>query len=97
MGNQITDFKGVAKEIADLLSKGEQNSLVAVMLKGEGRGFYYSLVHKKPIEVPRKGEYYLLPFEEDKKGRLYVFSAYLFYSGLILLVAKEEIELIGFN
>ena len=97
MGDKITDFKGVAKEIADLLSKGEHNNLVAVMLKGDGRGFYYSMIHKKPIEVPRKAQYYLLPFEKDENGRLYVFSSYIFYSGLILLVPEEEIELIGYN
>ena len=97
MGDKITDYKGVAKQIAELLDKGEQNTLSAVMLKGEGRGFYYSLVDKKPVEVPRKGEYYLLPFEEDNEGRLYVFSRHLFSSGLILLVPKEEIVLIGFN
>tara|TARA_Y100000592_G_scaffold17799_1_gene26873 strand:+ start:919 stop:1212 length:294 start_codon:yes stop_codon:yes gene_type:complete len=97
MGNKITDFKSVAKEIANLLSKGEQNSLVAVMLAGEGRGFYYSLVDKKPVEVPRRAEYYLLPFEEDSEGRMYVFTTHIFYSGLILLVPKEQIELIGYN
>ena len=97
MGDKITDYKGVAKQIAELLSKGEQNNLVAVMLKGEGRGFYYSLVEKKPVEVPRRGEYYLLPFEEDNEGRLYVFSKHLFCSGLILLVPKEEVILIGYN
>ena len=97
MGDKITDYKGVAKQIAELLSKGEQNNLVAVILKGKGRGHYYSMIDKKPIEVPRKGEYYLLPFEEDSEGRMYVFSSYIFYSGLILLIPKEEIILIGYN
>ena len=97
MGDKITDFKGVAKEIADLLAKGEQNNLSAVILKGEGRGFYYSMIDKKPVEVPRKGEYYLLPLKEDSEGRIYVFSNYIFYSGLVLLVPKEEIIMIGYN
>ena len=97
MGEKITDFKGVAKQIAKLLSDGEENNLVAVILKGKGRGHYYSMVEKKPIEVPRKGEYYLLPWQEDEEGRVYVFSKYIFSSGLILLVPKEEVILIGYN
>jgi len=97
MSEKITDFQGVAKRISGLLLKGEENSLVAVMLKGKGKGFYYSMTHKKPIEVPRRAEYYLLPFDEDEKGRLYIFCNYIFYSGLILLVDKKEIEIIGYN
>tara|TARA_R110000824_G_scaffold345780_1_gene532494 strand:+ start:516 stop:809 length:294 start_codon:yes stop_codon:yes gene_type:complete len=97
MGDKITDFKGVARQIADLLAKGEQNNLVAVTLKGKGRGFYYSMIDKKPVKVPRKGEYYLLPFEKDDQDRMYIFSNYIFYSGLILLVPWEEIIIIGDN
>tara|TARA_R110000824_G_scaffold208439_1_gene394223 strand:- start:1538 stop:1831 length:294 start_codon:yes stop_codon:yes gene_type:complete len=97
MGDKITNFADVAKQIADLLSKGEHSNLIAVLLKGKGRGHYYSMLHKKPILVPRKGEYFLLPIEEDENGKLYVFSNYIFMSGLILLVSKEDIDIIGEN
>ena len=97
MAEQTLNFQEIATKITELLSKGEQHALQAVLLKGIGEGFYYSVIDKKPVSVPRKGEYYLLPFDEDKSGRLYVFSTYIFSSGLILLVHKEDIELIGFN
>ena len=84
MSGKISDFQDVATQIALNLLNGEANSLVPVMLKGNKKAFHYSVVHKKPIEVPTKGEFYLLPLKEDSEGRLYVYSSYLFFSGLIL-------------
>tara|TARA_R100000234_G_scaffold118386_2_gene98715 strand:- start:211 stop:504 length:294 start_codon:yes stop_codon:yes gene_type:complete len=97
MSSKITNFQDVATQIGLNLLKGEGNNLPSVMLKGEKSVFHYSAIHKKPIQVPVKGEYYLLPLKEDSEGRLYVYSTYLFFSGLILRVPKDEIELIGYN
>jgi hypothetical protein len=97
MSGKISNFQDVATQIGLKILKGEENNLVPVMLKGKNRVFHYSVTHKKPIEVPARGEFYLLPLKEDSKSRLYVYCSHLFFSGLILLVPKEEIELIGYN
>ena len=97
MSGKITNFQDVATQIGLNILNGEGHNLVPVMLKGKNRVFHYSATHKKTIEVPARGEHYLLPLKEDSEGRLYVYYSYLFFSGLVLLVPKEEIELIGYN
>jgi len=97
MEGKISNFQDIATQIGLMLLKGEKNNLVSVFLKGKGRGFYYSVIHKKPFEVPRRAEFYLLPLNQTEDGKMYVYCTHLFYSGLILLVPSEQIELIGDN
>ena len=97
MSGKISNFQDIATQIGLMMLKGEDNNLVSVFLKGEGRGFYYSVIHKKPFEVPRRAELYLLPLNETAEGQLYIYCRHLFYSGLILLVPREEVDIIGYN
>jgi len=73
------------------------NPLEMVTIKGSGSGYYYSMSDKKPVLVPRDGEYYLVSEKPDDFGRLKVYSHYKFISGVVLLVPKEEIQRIGWN
>ena len=97
MSGEILNFKAIARQIADLFYKGEQNNLTSVFLKGEGTGSYYSVVDRGPVTVSRKAEFYLLPIEETQDGKIYVFSTYIFFSGLILLVHKDQVQILGPN
>ena len=97
MAGKTLDFPAVTAKIAEMLTKGEQNSLPSAMIKGSGIGFYYSLVDKRMIPVQKRGELYLLPLEKDEKGRFYVFSPGLFGSGMVVLVPEDELILIGFQ
>lgn len=94
---KTTDLSTVASKIAELLLKGKQNNLPAVMIKGKGSGFYYSISDKKYVLVPKQGEMYLLPYKQDEKERFYVFTNGIFHSGVIILVPHNEIVLIGFQ
>ena len=76
-------------------SKG--NPLEMVTIKGSGSGYYYSMSDKRPILVPRDGEYYLVSEKPDDLGRLKVYSHYKFTSGVVLLIPKDEIDRIGWN
>ena len=91
------DFKSLAIKVSELFSKNTKNSLESVFLKGEGSGFYYSVSDKNFVKMPKKAEMYLLPIEKDERNRLYVFSPYIFNSGVILLIPEEDLEFVGFN
>ena len=91
------DFVKLAKKIAKLLKDGEKNNLQAVIIKGEGVGYYYILSTMSFIPVPKASEMYHLPVKPDDKGNLYIFAPYTFNQGAIILVPEEEIEIIGFN
>jgi len=97
MSEKTLNLPAVTAKIAEMLLKGEQNSLPSAMIKGSGVGFYYSLADKRMIPVPKKGELYVLPLEKDEKGCFYVFSPGLFGTGMVVLVPENELILIGFQ
>ena len=72
--------------------------LPLAIIKGEGYGHYYSFTDKKPIRVPRRSEYYVMPWKDpDEDKYYYLYSHYVAACGIILRVPKEEVNLLGFN
>jgi len=86
-----------ADTLAKFIKDSKGNPFPQVVIKGKGHGYYYSMSDKKPVLVPRSAEYYLISQKPDKKGCLRVYSHYRFNTGVVLLVPKEEIELVGWN
>jgi len=91
------DFVKLAQKIANLLKKGEKNNLDAVMIEGEGAGYYYNLSTMQFCLIQRKSEMYFLPLEPDEMGNFYIFLPYTFSQGAIILVPIEEVDFIGSN
>ena len=91
------DFIKLAKKIAKLLKDGEKNSLMSVMIKGEGSGYYYNLVSLEFTMIQRRSEMYYLPIQPDENDNLYIFLPYTFSQGAVILVPEEEVEFIGYN
>ena len=81
------------------LQKSDNGELLPLaVIKGKGYGNYYSVVDKKPINVPRKAQYFILPWAHgDDDSFYYLYSHGIAISGLILRVPKEEVQILGFN
>ena len=90
-----------ALSLVDKMAKFMKNKagylLETVHLKGNNGSYYWSLSDKKFVYISQKAEFYIMPWGKDDKGRLYLFSPYLFASGVIIMVPEEDIEFIGFN
>ncbi len=72
--------------------------LKPVKIKGTGKGFYWSLSDKRFVWVDKKLEWYLVGnVPPDEKGRLCLYSPFIFASGVVCRVPEEEIDFIGFN
>ena len=87
----------LAETLAQFIKDKEGNPFQQVRIKGSGYGYYYSMSDKKTVMVPRSAEYYLISNKADNLGRLRVYTHYKFMSGAVLLVPKDEIELLGWN
>lgn len=86
-----------AETLGKFIKDSKGNPFEQVRIKGSGYGYYYSMSDKKPILVPRAGEYYLISNKPDHKDRVRVYSHYKFSTGVVLLVPNDEIEPIGWN
>ena len=93
----LKEYTKLAKKSAGFLKDKDGNLLKTVFLKGEGAGFYWSPTESKLVLVPRKAEYYILPYKRDHKDRYYLFLPYYFTNGLIVCAEYEEIDFLGFN
>ena len=91
------NMKSYALKAAEYLKSKDGELLKTVHLKGENLGYYWSESEKKLILVPRKAEYYLLPWKKDEKGRFFVFTTYKFSQGAVLMIPEDELEILGFN
>jgi hypothetical protein len=91
------NFKDLANKIAKYMKDGKENLLKLVKIKGNGVAYYYSVSDSSFVLMPKTAEMYLLPWKKDEKNRLFVFSPYIFSSGIIIMVPEDEIEIIGFN
>ena len=92
-----TKFNDLAKKAAEYLKSKAGNLLPVVHLKGSGLGYYWSVTEKKLVLLPRRAEYYILPWETDEKGKKYLFLPTLLTNGTLLKVLEEDIEYLGFN
>ena len=96
LSNEDKNIK-LAETLQRYMKDLDGNPFQQVKIKGSGYGYYYSMSDKKTIMVPRSAEYYLISEKTDKEGRLKVYTHYKFMTGAVLLVPKDEIELIGWN
>tara|TARA_R100000008_G_scaffold86111_2_gene77949 strand:- start:375 stop:686 length:312 start_codon:yes stop_codon:yes gene_type:complete len=90
-------FNKMAVKSAGYLKDKQGDLLSLVHLKGEGHGFYWSTTDKRLIYVPRKAEYYLLPWAKDEIGRIFLFGPALYGTGVVLQVSEDEVDVVGFN
>tara|TARA_B100000700_G_C14279907_1_gene505422 strand:+ start:97 stop:438 length:342 start_codon:yes stop_codon:yes gene_type:complete len=87
----------LAKKAAGSLTSKSGELMATVNIKGSGMGYYWSPYEKKLILVPRKAEFYYLPWKKDENGRNYLFLPYYLTGGTVICVDSDEIEWIGFN
>lgn len=72
--------------------------LPMVKLKGKGQGYYHSTSDKKLVRVNRDAEFFLLPWaHKNDDRRCYIYTHYIWMTGCIFDVFKDDIELIGGN
>ena len=90
-------YEDLAIKAADFLKDKSGKLLVLAHLKGEKAGYYWSPSSKKLILVPRKSEYYVLPWQKDEKGRMYLFLPHFLTGGVVICVDPDEIEVLGLN
>ena len=93
----LSVFSEMAIKATSFLKDKDGNLLRTVHLKGDNSGYYWSPTTKKMILVPRRTEYYLLPYEKDEKGRYFLFLPRFFINGVVICVDPDEIEFLGFN
>ncbi|HAI37387.1 MAG TPA: hypothetical protein DCM40_04220 [Maribacter sp.] len=91
------NMKSYALKAAEDLKSKDGELLKTVHLKGENLGYYWSESEKKLILVPRKAEYYLLPWKKDEMGRVFLFLPHFLLSGVIIAVDPDEIDELGYN
>lgn len=88
----------LAVKLAGALKTKSNNLLQLVKFKKKGEGYYYSLSDKRHVLTNRGEEWYYVPYvPKDEKGRICLYSPYLFSMAVFIMVPEEEIDLIGFN
>jgi hypothetical protein len=87
----------LAKKAAKSLQSKNGDLMLSVKIKGTGMGFYWSPYDKKLILVPRRAEYYFLPWQADEKGRKYLFLPFYLTSGTVICVDPNELDFLGYN
>lgn len=71
--------------------------LPLVHIKGKGHGYFWSVSSNKLVLVPRRAEFYMLPWKKDEKGRYYLFLPCFLTNGTVICVYPDEIEYLGLN
>ncbi len=104
MGNadQSKEFKANFIKLAAKLSGWTKSKdgylLEPVKIKGNGKGFYWSVSDKAFAWVDKDLEwYYIDGVDADEQQRVCLYSPYIFASGVICRVPIEEVTFIGFN
>ena len=87
----------LAEKLAKMLQTDSGELLEPIKIKGKGKGYYYSYKDKRFVSVPRDGEYYLIPWQDEDPEKCYIYSHYTCMVGIILKIDRSEIQHIGFN
>lgn len=94
----LTKSMKLAARLGAGLKTKDGELLELVKFKQKGEGFYYSLSDKRHVLINRGEEWFLVPFiPKDERGRVCLYSPYLFTMAVFIMVPEDEIELIGFN
>ena len=90
-------YKLAAKLTAALRTK-DKDLLPIAQFNKSGESFYYSLSDKGHVLINREEEWYHVTFvPKDEKGRICLYSPYLFSMAVFIMVPEDEITIIGFN
>jgi len=93
-----SSFIKLAVKLTSMIKSKDGYLFEPVKIKGRGKGFYWSLSDKRFVWVDKELEWYhVYSVEPDEKGRLCLYSPFIFASGIICRVPEEEIDFIGFN
>ena len=93
-----SNFIKLAVKLTTMLKSKDGYLFEPVKIKGSGKGFYWSLSDKSFVWVDKQLEWYhVYSVQPDERGRLCLYSPYIFASGIICRVPEEEIEFLGFN
>jgi len=94
----ITNYIRLAARMAGFIKNKKGDCLYTVKIKGEGKGFYWSLADKSFIWVDKNADFYWVDkIKKDEKGRYCLFTPYTFGIGVLLMVPEDEIKWIGLN
>ena len=96
MDKILETLKKELEKLEKTTKKKKSTLLQAVVLKGEGFGFYLSPQTREFIRVQKKSEMYLFPHKDVEEGKKYIFIP-KDKKGILIEVPEEEIEIIGFN
>lgn len=90
--------RALATKMQSFTTSDDGKLLPLAIIKGEGYGHYYSFGDRRPIYVPRRAEWYVLPWKDPEDDNFYyLYSHYIAASGLIIKVEKKEVIILGFN
>tara|TARA_Y100000593_G_scaffold95104_1_gene199752 strand:+ start:12736 stop:13053 length:318 start_codon:yes stop_codon:yes gene_type:complete len=93
-----TNFIKLASKLGGWIKAKDGSLLSPVKIKGGGKGFYWSISDKRFVWVDKSLEwYYVGGVAPDDRGRLCLYSPFIFASGILCRVPKEEVEFVGFN
>ena len=93
-----SNFIKLAVKLTSMLKSKDGYLFELMKFKKSGKGFYWSLSDKAFIWVDRELEWYhIYSVDPDEKGRICLYSPYIFASGIICRVPEEDVDFIGFN
>ena len=88
----------LAARMSNFLKSKKGELLIAVRIKGEGKGYYWSISDRGFVLVEKSVDFYWVDkVPKDEKGRFCLFTPYTFGMGMVILVPEKEIEWIGYN
>lgn len=94
----FTSYIKLAARMAGFIKNKQGHCLFTVKIKGEGKGFYWSMSDKAFVWIDRSADFYWVDkIPKDEQQRYCLFTPYTFGIGLLLLVPEDEIQWIGLN
>jgi len=92
------NYVKLAARMAALIKNKQGEGLYTVKIKGNGKGFYWSLSDKSFVWIDRGSDFYWVDkVKRDDRNRYCLFTPYIFGLGVLLMVPEEEIVWIGHN
>lgn len=92
------NFIKLASKLSGWQKAKDGQLLEPVKIKGNGKGFYWSISDKRFVWVDKELEWYLVSgVAPDDQGRLCIYSPFIFASGILCRVPPEELTYVGFN
>jgi sucrose-6-phosphate hydrolase SacC (GH32 family) len=94
----ITNYIKLAARMASFIKNKRGDCLYTLKIKGNGKGFYFSLSDKRFLWIDKGADFYWVDsIKKDEKGRYCLFTPYTFGMGVLLLVPEDEILWVGLN